>query len=343
MTPLVPGYPPQQPMQGGPGPHHPGMMPPMPPGSNGSFASGVGQRMGNPPGMNVPGNNGGPGPHMNPMMANAMPQNPMTQNSMAQVRIAPGPANMLIDAYPQYRQQITNHHKTNLPPNAMNSMMQPGNAASPAAAADSPFSNPGDGPQSRPGTSQYGGPVPGNRPGQPNKSMAMMPPPSPGMNAAKNPVKLEGTDANIGMPGVHSSPRNQPATTGQGQQPPQSSGPSQPPSMSNTAPPTPSPAAAGMTAPSPSAILNNNNNSQGGNPGQQGPASNQPSGSTSTSGPSSATATDNFLMPEFMQQFNMNAPGFESPFDATLFQPDPMGGGSDFDRDFGEWFNPDTV
>ena len=80
-------------------------------------------------------------------------------------------ADVLIDAYPQYRQSLTAIHKNNLPTGALNSVL-PGNAPSPAAGG-SPYANQADGSHSRPGTSQYNGPVGQNRPGQQGKPMSI--------------------------------------------------------------------------------------------------------------------------------------------------------------------------
>jgi hypothetical protein len=200
-------------------------------------------------------------------------------------------------------------HKNNLPPGVLNSTLP--NAGSPSSS--DPSFNP-SGPQGQ--GPQFSAGVPSNtRMGQ-NKPMGMMPPPSPVINAAaKDPPGLN-KDIKVGAANGHpeGSPRNAP-TTGQpshGGVNPGSAG------QSGTAPATPVPGTnQNLTAPSPSSILSN-------------PSSmNQPN--QSASAPDSMPP--NFFGSDFMQSAL-------DEFDPSLFRSD---GDINFERDFGQWFNPDDV
>lgn len=200
----------------------------------------------------------------------------------------------------QYRQSMHNLHKNGMPPAGMTNLMPGGNAASPSASDSAAFGQ--DGPQSRPGTAQFGPGGPNNRLMQ-NKQMGMPPPPSPSQN-----VKKEGTEGALNNGRLDASPQ-----AGQGQQ--QSSALGSAPTSTHTGPSTPS-STGNMTAPSPSAILNNPPT----NVNQQG------------------ATTD--LLNNFFTFPDVDSAAL-SEFDATLFSRHD--GDLNFERDFGEWFNPDSV
>ncbi|KAI0339694.1 hypothetical protein BDW22DRAFT_1399974 [Trametopsis cervina] len=211
----------------------------------------------------------------------------------------------------QYRQSMTNLHKNGLPPGMMQA-----NAPSPAAAADSPFPGPADGPQSRPGTSQFVG---NRQPQQQNKPM--MPPPSP----SNKPVPKDG-EASGSAVSVQSSPRNRPAvTSGPGPQQMSSQ-----PGQGAVGPLTPAQNHATLTAPSPSAILNGSQSM--GAQGQSGPPN--PANNQSQPPPPTSNAQSDM---SFMNS-DIIFGGFDT-FNDTLFTPDHMGQATDLD--FGEWFSTD--
>jgi len=150
---------------------------------------------------------------------------------------------------------------------------------------------------------------PNARMGQ-NKPMGMMPPPSPAMNGPPKDQPGSNKDSKVGITNSSNShpegsPRNGPNSGQQGQ------GPN--PGQGGTAPATPVPG--NMTAPSPSAIL--------GNP----PSMNQ---SSQPSAP-----------PElFSSDFIQSVASSLDEFDPAIFRSD---GDINFERDFGQWFNPDDV
>jgi len=164
----------------------------------------------------------------------------------------------------------------------------------------------------------------------------MMPPPSPAMNGppkdqnsgpggpnnGKNP-NMNNTPNNSGHP--DGSPRNQPPNSGN------NSG--QTPNPGGTGPPTPAPnnklgPGPGQVqnmapSPSPSSVLNNiplsmNASSMGGPPGM---------------GPDS-------MAPIFPTDFIQSVASSLDDFDSPVFRPD---GDINFERDFGQWFNPDEA
>jgi hypothetical protein len=201
-----------------------------------------------------------------------------------------------------------NAHLKNHTAGGMNTVI-PGNASSPASSDPSFNPNPG---QSHSGA-QFGVGGPNNRMGQ-NK---MMPPPSPAMNGQskdqsgqnKDP-KAGGSNTSNGHP--EGSPRNAP-----------SGGPGQGPGASNPGNPgqgsaTPATPVTGptsnMTVPSPSSI-----------PG------NPTSTSMTQSTPSNA---DLMFSNDFMQMVST----LDDNFDPSTFRVD---GDLNFERDFGQWFNPD--
>ncbi|KAL4251579.1 hypothetical protein ABKN59_006712 [Abortiporus biennis] len=243
------------------------------------------------------------------------------------------PGGMMNPGQMMYRQQMHTLHKNGLPQGGMNPMMPGGPVASSPAGADQ-FN--GDGSQSRPGTGmpgQFGVPGgpnsrlgPGVGVGGPlSQGNKMMPPPSPSMNSVKNPTKPDGPDGSVNV--STSSPRNagQPGSN-------QPSGMSHPtnqgtPSGTHTAPPTPIPSNNTiMTAPSPSSNSMNNSGPPSGPPGSQTGGMNPPP--MTTPNPNDLFGPGDFTMS-----------GFED-LDPTLFRPD---GVTDFERDFGEWFNPGDV
>ncbi|TFK48481.1 hypothetical protein OE88DRAFT_1664316 [Heliocybe sulcata] len=205
-----------------------------------------------------------------------------------------------------YRQSMVNMHQKNLPPGGLN-LLQNQNTSSPQS-GDGGF-NP-DGSQRPQG---FPGGVPANRMPGP-KMGGMPPPPSPAMNGmTKGPTggpKQEGGSEQGGVNGPASgSPRN--AAGGvQNQQQPNQGQPS-------TAPATP--AGNGLTTPSPAQII-----------GTAAPGLN-----TSTNAADSITGLfdDNFMV-------GMGNGGFD-------LDPSQLFGlretDINFERDFGQWFNPDDV
>lgn len=172
---------------------------------------------------------------------------------------------------------------------------------------------PGPGQQGPPGgQGQF---APGSRlAGPPNaKPMSMLPPPSP---AKDQNVKQE----NKGPPNGHpeGSPRNQPLL-----------GPNPP----GTAPPTPGPnqgqpgqqgqgqGPGQNTAPSPGMMINPN-------PGSMNPVA--------MALPPAPSSADNLFSTDFIQ----SVAGGLDEFDVGMFRGD---GDINFERDFGQWFNPDDV
>ncbi|EPQ56188.1 hypothetical protein GLOTRDRAFT_115545 [Gloeophyllum trabeum ATCC 11539] len=278
-------------------------------------------QMGGPPMGNFPGQPGMPNMINNPGMNMGMGQmgpggmNAMSPGMMNHPQggmVNPGP-----HSQQQYRQTMHNLHKSNLPPGALN--MMPGqNMNSPHS--NDPLFNNADGGQGQ--RQPFPGGVPNNRMQGP-KAGQMPPPPSPAMNGiGKGPQggpKPEGVSeqgAQNGRP--EGSPQNASAGIGQGQNQ-QQGNPGQP----STAPPTP--ASNGMTAPSPSQILSSS-----------APGMNPSSGNSTDSMPSNLFTTD------FMSSMgSMNGGAFDD-IDPAIF-----GGLRDtdinFERDFGQWFNPDDV
>jgi len=320
MTPM--NYPHPSPQQGGPSgaqqmPN--GMMrgPPI----NG-FAPPQGmQNMGNNPGMNMqmPQNMGGPqmvnamSPGMNHPGATGMMPPQMRQVSNEYILTSCA----LTNHYPtlkqfqeaHYRQSMHNLHHKNHPAGGMNSVI-PGNAGSPASSDPSFNPNPG---QNHGGGAQFGVGGPNNRMGQ----SKMMPPPSPAMNGQskdqsgqnKDP-KSGGSNPSNGHP--EGSPRNAPSGgPGQGPGAPNSGNPGQ----GNPTPATPVTGPT-MTAQSPSSMLGNPTTSM-----------NQPQ--------STASSADMIFNSDFLQSV---ASSLNDDFDPSVFRAD---GDLNFERDFGQWFNPD--
>lgn len=197
-------------------------------------------------------------------------------------------------------------HQNKLPHGGLTNIMAQGSAASPS-------NTDGQYPGGPPGP---GGP---NRMGQ-NKSIAgMMPPPSPGMNASK----MMGGQSKDGVSGDSSAPNASPQNAAAGV-------PQGPPGLpggapgSSTAPPTPG---AGMAAPSPQGMMSN-----GGTPAM---APSHPPVQPQMN-PDQALLSTDFLQSVTSQLDTSN-------FGDSLFRGSDMSGlGVDFERDFDEWFNPDT-
>jgi hypothetical protein len=164
---------------------------------------------------------------------------------------------------------------------------------------------------------QFAGP--GNRMGQNNKPMGMMPPPSPGMSgppkdqSAANKDKPNPTN---GHP--EGSPRNAAQQSGQvqGQGTPNPG----PLGQGATAPPTPAPTS-NMTAPSPSSVLSNPSTTPMNPPGPP---------------PPSVDALANVFSTDFIQSVASSL----DEFDPSVFSSERD---LNFERDFGQWFNPDDV
>jgi hypothetical protein len=218
-----------------------------------------------------------------------------------------------------YRQSMHNLHKTHIPPGALGTLI-PGNAASPQSASQQQQQQ-----QQQGGAPQFGsGPM---NTGASSKTVgSMMPPPSPGMNKAQQP--------NVGKDGPvnpdtnnrpESSPQtpamNQPGGQSQPGVPPQQQQQQQPPQSQQqqssgqqsagpgTAPPTPvSNPGAGMEQ----GLLGNNSQQPGGAVGAVGP---------------------DMFPPDFLREMV----GFEGGFLGG------EGGDINFERDFGQWFNPDEM
>ncbi|KAJ6624852.1 hypothetical protein B0H10DRAFT_1871923 [Mycena sp. CBHHK59/15] len=284
----------------------------------------------NQPPQPQPGGPGGPQQHQQPMGNGMMrpmsgPMNgflPQAQANMQQQM--GGPMNMLgmnpmmgnamspqMHPQLQYRQSLHGLQH----PNRMQGGM---NAGSPGS---DPSFNPGVPMQPGPGgpqQQQQPGPGPGQQQfapgsrltGPPNpKPMSMLPPPSPAKD--QNGPNKDNKPPN-GLP--EGSPRNQPIA-----------GPNAP----GTAPPTPTnqsqPAQSQNMAPSPSSgmILNPN-------------SAMNPVAMPLSGGPAPASATDSLFSSEFIQGVATTL----DEFDVGLFRAD---GDINFERDFGQWFNPDDM
>ncbi|KAJ7156845.1 hypothetical protein C8R43DRAFT_997399 [Mycena crocata] len=306
-----PGQPPQPQSGGPPGPGGPqppqmgnGMMRPMSGGMNGGFPPQGQQSMQ----QQMGGPMGMLG--MNPMM-NSMP------NSMSP-QMHNQPTMM------QYRQLHNMQQQQH--PNRMSGGMNAGSPGSdptfnPGVPMPPGPGGPGQQPQQQPGQpGQPGGPqfAPGSRlTGPPNtkQPMSMLPPPSPAKD--QNGPKQDNKGLSNGHP--EGSPRNQPL-----------SGPNPP----GTAPPTPGSSGQGQgqgqpgqnqnqnMAPSPGLLINPNTSSM--NP----VAMPLP--------PAPPSATENLFSTDFIQ----NVANELGDFDVGLFRGD---GDINFERDFGQWFNPDDV
>jgi hypothetical protein len=208
----------------------------------------------------------------------------------------------------QYRQSMHNLHKSGMPPGALNGVMS-GNAGSPTS-GDPSFN--GNGSQGR-GPQFAGNGGQDHRMNQ-NKSMGMMPPPSPAIGAkdqsGQNKDKAGPSTSNNRPEG---SPRNQHPNPVQGTSNGVNVG------QGGNAPPTPNNA---MTAPSPSAILVNT------------PTGMNPAGQSMP--PPSDPMAALFGNTDFMTALPLGVDTFDDP--SALSKGDF---GVDFERDFGQWFNPE--
>ncbi|KAJ7272599.1 hypothetical protein B0H12DRAFT_1228622 [Mycena haematopus] len=248
---------------------------------------------------------------MSPMMPGGGVQNSMSPQMHAQ------PTMM------QYRQHNLQHQQQQGHPGNRMSMSGPMNAGSPGS---DPSFNPNGVIQAGVGgpgqQQQFGGP--GNRlsgPQNPKAPMGMLPPPSPAKDQNKDNKGPNGL--------VDGSPRNQPLSN---------------PNAPGTAPPTPN-----------SSGQQQQQQQQGGqqqqqNQGQQ--QQNTPAAQTLMMNPNvnpgamnnvalplppAPSATDNLFSSEFIQSV---ANGLDEFVDVGLFRGD---GDLNFERDFGQWFNPDDV
>ncbi|KAJ3905995.1 hypothetical protein F5879DRAFT_689872 [Lentinula edodes] len=322
----------------GPGPHQPtlgGMRPPMPSGGppGGPMnVNGFGQPMGGMGGIGMNSMNGPAPPHtmnaMSPPMGGGMAGQPGMMTPQMQPMNPPGRPPPL-DGPIQYRNSLANFHQRQL---------GGGGAGSP----------------SDPGSTFGGGPVPGG-PG-PNNRISKhgpglpMPPPSPGMNkdgSAKDMnMKIEGSPrgglppSSAGMTPTASGPANGPSSTPvppgrppSSQNPTPNSGPH--PGMPSLPPPN--------MDPSPGSMLGNTPMS-----GMSGPMSGMPNGigpggmgsgmvgiNSSINAMNGAGSDIPFFGSDFMNDIEV---GGLDTFDPNLFR-DP-GGDLNFERDFGQWFNP---
>ena len=205
----------------------------------------------------------------------------------------------------QYRHSMHQLHQNKLP-HGLNNMLPQGAGASPSN-TDGQF--PG-------GPSGPGGP---NRMGQNKPIAGMMPPPSPGMNASKIMAGQSKDGASGDSSAPNASPQNAAAGVPQGP-----AGVPGGAASSSTAPPTPG---AGMTAPSPQGMMSN-----GGTPAM---APSHPPVQPQM------TADQAMLSNDFLQSVSSQLD--TSSFSDSLFRGTDMSGlGVDFERDFDEWFNPDT-
>lgn len=204
----------------------------------------------------------------------------------------------------QYKQTMHQLHQNKLPHGVLNNMSPQGVAGSPSN-TDGQFLG---GPQ---------GPSGPNRMGQNKFIPGMMPPPSPGMNAKMMAGQSkDGAGGDSSAP--NASPQNAAAGVPQGPAGLSGGGPG-----SSTAPPTP---CAGMTVPSPQGMMSN-----GGTPAMA--PSHPPV--QSQMNPDQALITPDFLQ-NVTSQLDANYP------DSMFRGADITGLGMDFERDFNEWFNPDT-
>ncbi|GBE89455.1 predicted protein [Sparassis crispa] len=211
----------------------------------------------------------------------------------------------------QYRQSMQNLHKTGMQHSGMGNMVPGGNAASPSAGEGGFIS---DGPQSRPGTAQFSGApgAPGANSRMGPKPLGMMPPPSPSQNPKPGQKDASGANETSAPNGrLDSSPQTGAPGPGQG------SAPGSVPST-HTGPPTPN-SSGNMTAPSPSA-MNTSTPSMN--------ANHAPAPSTTDS------ILGGLFPPDFMPHNGLD------DFDPSIFRPD---GELNFDRDFGDWFNSDSI
>ncbi|KAJ6485777.1 hypothetical protein C8R45DRAFT_997846 [Mycena sanguinolenta] len=250
---------------------------------------------------------------MSPMMPGAGMQNSMSPQMHAQ------PTMM------QYRQGLQ-HQQQGHPANRL-SMSGPMNAGSPGA---DPSFNPngvmqaGVGGPGGPGQQQFGGGA-GNRLSGPQNlkgpmPMGMLPPPSPAKDQNKD-TKPNGL--------VDGSPRNQPLAN---------------PNAPGTAPPTPNSSGQQQQQQQQQAGQQSQQN-----PGQQPPQQTTPGmimnpnvnpGAMNTAAmalPPAQNAADNIFGNDFIQSV---ANGLDEFVDVGLFRGD---GDLNFERDFGQWFNPDDV
>ncbi len=191
-----------------------------------------------------------------------------------------------------------------MPPQAMNPTIQgPPNNANPGSS--DPNMHPGA--PSAPGGPQF------NRLPPQNKSLGMMPPPSPAQNG---PNKDQGGSKDV---------KQEDLSRGVG------GNASQTPNASGTAPPTPAPGALTNQGPTPAtngapnSSIAQSPSSILGTPLNPGPIVNQQS-----------VLADSLFPPDFMQHLSNSL----DDFNTNMF---PAETDINFERDFGQWFNGDDV
>ncbi|KAJ3839908.1 hypothetical protein F5878DRAFT_94550 [Lentinula raphanica] len=300
-------------------------MPPPPGGPGGSInVNGFGPPMGGGAGA---GGMGGIGmsssapPHpmnaMSPPMSGGMPsRSGMMTPQMQSIGRPPS-----MDGPSQYRASLATFHNQQL------------GAGGGAGSPSDPSFGPGPGP----------GPGPNNRIPKHGPPGVSMPPPSPGMNkdgSVKDMHKLDGSPR--GGPPPPSSAGMTPNASGNGPGPGGHSStpaPPRPPSSQNPPPNSglnpggPPPLPPNMD-PSPGSMLGNNSmpGSMSGLPNGVGGLGPSMVGLNSGMNPMTGMGTDMFLGSEFMNEIG------NLEFDTNLFQA--SGGDLNFERDFGQWFNP---
>ncbi|KAG6909794.1 hypothetical protein DXG01_015287 [Tephrocybe rancida] len=223
----------------------------------------------------------------------------------------------------QMRGDVRQHQQQMLPKGPQPGGMGNMNAGSPPSTDPTQFNLGGGG---GPGFNQ-------NRMGQ----KSMMPPPSPAMNGPPKDQKPlmpggglgnqpKNPHQNPGMPTNHGSPRNPP------------------PGPSNNAGQTPNVNGAGPSTPAPGQNQVQNQNQGGPGPGQgQGPPQGSmgsmapsPSAILGGGGPASMLGSQDLFSSDFIQ----SVAGSLDDFDSSFLQPT---GDINFERDFGQWFNPDDA
>lgn len=211
----------------------------------------------------------------------------------------------------------------------------PGNAGSPSA--DPPFNPSAGGPPFSANVNAH------NRMGGQNKSMAMMPPPSPAMNGApkdqsqpggskdnKNQNQGQGQNQNTSNGHSDGSPRNATSSA----QTPNSGGQAPPPGT-----PVPNQNNMGINmAASPSSLMGNpqqQQQQQQSSMNQQQQSLSLPLSNGMASSVDMGSNTPNIFSSEFIQSVASSL----DELDPTFLRPEDI----NFERDFGQWFNPDEA
>ncbi|TFK75047.1 hypothetical protein BDN72DRAFT_853736 [Pluteus cervinus] len=316
----LPGQPPQGPPQMGMGPNP---VQSQAPGHGQNLAMMRGPAPGTPNSHMGPMNGAGPHQQGPP----GMPMNiGMQMMNSGMSHATPGPMMGLQQMQARealYRQSLHSIHKSSMPqPGGMNPLA---NGGSPAA--DPGFNNPGAGPGSQFNQGMAQNRMMMNKP--------MMPPPSQMGGPSKDAGAQGGKDGkNDG------SPRNGPPIPGQ---PMHGGGPTTPGPQGQS-----SQQAMSAMAPSPSSILTTPAQPQP-QPPQPGPPvqssmipqSQPPQNSAPQAPPPPASPSVADMSNIFSNDFISNIASSLEVFDSTnLFRPD---GDINFERDFGQWFNPEDV